>query len=138
MVQLWLYVYKPYTSFPVGQTKLLVSCNPTLTSFLLKNTYPKVFFTLPTPNQHNTCMKHTFFNKKQSITIIFYPPIYHISGVQLDTSPIANGYRKLCWAMTIFAFVAQLSTMAMTYVDIINIYLIIYLLNILYSIPFKS
>ena len=28
------------------------------------------------------------------------------SGVQLDTSPIANGYRKLFWAITIFAFVA--------------------------------
>ena len=26
------------------------------------------------------------------------------AGVQLDTSPIANGYRKLCWAIIIFAF----------------------------------
>ena len=33
------------------------------------------------------------------------------SGVQLDTSPIANG------------FVARLATKAMIYVDIINIYL---------------
>ena len=43
-------------------------------------------------------------------------------GVQLDTSPIANGYRKLCWAIMIFAFVARLATKAMIYVDIFNIY----------------
>ena len=28
------------------------------------------------------------------------------------TSHIANGYRKLCWAITIFAFVAWLATKA--------------------------
>ena len=45
--------------------KLFVSCNPTLTSFYSKkNPYPKVFIALPTPNQHETCIKHTFLTKK--------------------------------------------------------------------------
>ena len=30
-----------------------------------------------------------------------------MAGVQLDTSPIANGYRKLCWAIVTFACVAS-------------------------------
>ena len=30
-------------------------------------------------------------------------------GVQLATSLVANGYRKLCWAITIFVFVARLA-----------------------------
>ena len=34
---------------------------------------------------------------------------HYFAGVQLDTSPIANGYRKLCWAIIIFAFVAWLA-----------------------------
>ena len=37
-----------------------VSCNPTLTSFHFKKSLPKVFSPLPTPNQHKTCIKHTF------------------------------------------------------------------------------
>ena len=30
-------------------------------------------------------------------------------GVQLATSPIVNDYRKLCWAIKIFVFVARLA-----------------------------
>ena len=44
--------------------KLLVSCNPSLTSFYSKNPYPKVFSPLPTPNQRKTCIKHTFLPKR--------------------------------------------------------------------------
>ena len=32
-----------------------------------------------------------------------------VSGVQLATSPLANGYRKLCWAIMIFALVDRLA-----------------------------
>ena len=31
------------------------------------------------------------------------------AGVQIDTSPIAQGYIKLFWAIRIFAFVARLA-----------------------------
>ena len=41
------------------------------------------------------------------------------TGVQLDTSPIANGYRELCWAIIIFALnVVWLTTKAILCVDI--------------------
>ena len=32
--------------------------------FIQKNSYLKVFFCLPTPNQRKTCIKHTFLTKK--------------------------------------------------------------------------
>ena len=35
--------------------------------------------------------------------------ILYTAGVQLDTSPIANGYRKYYWVIIIFAFVARLA-----------------------------
>ena len=41
--------------------------------------------------------------------VILLAHVYILTGVQLDTSPIANGYRKLSWAITIFAFVARLA-----------------------------
>ena len=60
--------------------KLFVSCNPTLTSFIQKNTYPKVFLPLPTPNQCKTCIKLTFLTKKKTKKKRrFYWPTYPIS-----------------------------------------------------------
>ena len=46
--------------------KLFVSYNPTLTSFFHQKEYPypKVFSTLPAPNQRKTCIKQTFLTKK--------------------------------------------------------------------------
>ena len=55
----------------------------------------------------------------KKLSIVSYHLIY--TGIQLDTSPIAKCYRKLCGAITIFAFVARLATKTMIYVDIINI-----------------
>ena len=64
--------------------KLFVSCNPTLTSFYSKNPYPKVFSALPTPNQHQTCIKHKFLTKEimqkkifftNQPTLIFFRPL---------------------------------------------------------------
>ena len=52
---------------------MFVSCNPTLTSFIQKNPYPKVFSALPTPNQRKTCIKHTFLNKKIMQKKFIYP-----------------------------------------------------------------
>ena len=37
--------------------------------------------------------------------------------VQLDTSPIVNGYRKLCWAIMIFAFVVRLAIRKIKFKD---------------------
>ena len=48
-------IFSHWTPHCLGLKKLFVSCNPTLTSF-----YPA----LPTPNQHKTCIKHTFLTKK--------------------------------------------------------------------------
>ena len=39
------------------------------------------------------------------------------TGVQLITSPIAQGYRKLCGAIQIFAFVAMLAIRKVTFQD---------------------
>ena len=40
-------------------------------------------------------------------TVSFFLPLQ--AWVQQATCPIANGYRNLCWAMIIFAFVARLA-----------------------------
>ena len=58
--------------------KMIVSCNPTLTSFYSENPYPKVFSTFPTPNQRKTCIKHTFLTKKIMQEFFFYRPTYPI------------------------------------------------------------
>ena len=59
-----------FASFCVDQIrrkkKLFVSCNPTQQVFIQKNAYPKVFSALPTPNQCNTCIKHTFLTKNNT------------------------------------------------------------------------
>ena len=46
--------------------------------FIQKNPYPKVFSTLPTPNQRKTCIKHTFLTKKDNRNIFHYRPTYPI------------------------------------------------------------
>ena len=40
-----------------------------------------------------------------------------MSGIQLTTSPIARGYRRLCGAMKIFTFVALLAIRKVTPLD---------------------
>ena len=56
---------------------MFISCKPTLTSFYSKNPYPRFLCTLPTSNQHKTCM-----NQIPKIIIIiiipkdFYLPTY--------------------------------------------------------------
>ena len=40
---------------------------------------------------------------------------YATAGVQLTTSPITRGYRKLCGAIIIFGFIAQLAIRKVTF-----------------------
>ena len=46
---------------------LFVSCNRTLTNYNSeKSLHLSFFFAFPTPNQHKTCIKHTFLQKELS------------------------------------------------------------------------
>ena len=39
--------------------------------FIRKKPYPKVFIGYPTPNQHKTCIKHTFLTKRNNAKKFF-------------------------------------------------------------------
>ena len=58
------------------KNKLFVSCNLTLTRFIQINAYPPKNSALPTPNQHKTCIKHTFLTRKIMQKKYFYLPTY--------------------------------------------------------------
>ena len=48
------------------------------------NPYPISFFTLPTPNQRKTCIKHTFLTKKIMQKNLFNRPTYPIFFIPLQ------------------------------------------------------